>query len=212
MRKIVAMIMAVLMLGLGACAADETMPRMAMAGQQTANAAVVLHDEEIPLAEPINFNAKNNQVLSIPTHVGGGIQLMIDDTLYDVCYSYGELALEKEGRVYELWDAGLIGIVEAATGETMDEIYAYSVKMDGKEYTVDGWTRRTVFDILTAVYGSSPVDGFDRQEERVCFSNKLGADFELYLENDIIYSPYLDACFDISAYHEDFSGILNKLK
>jgi len=214
MRKIVAVIMAALMLILTACAVDEAMPGVVMAGvdQQAANAAVVLRDEKIPLAEAIDFDEKNNQVASIPTHVGGGIQLMIDDALYDICYSYGELALEKEGRVYELWDTGLIGIVEAATGKTMDEIYAYSVTMDGKEYSVDGWTRRTVFDILTAVYGSSPVDEFDRQGEYVRFTNKLGADFELYLEDDIIYSPYLDACFDISAYHKDFNGILGALK
>jgi hypothetical protein len=131
--------------------------------------------------------------------------------LYDICYGYGELALEKEGRVYELWDTGLIGIVEAATGETLNELCAYTVTMGGEEYTVDGWKRRTIFDILAAVYGSSPVDDFDRQGECVRFTNKLGADFDLYLDDDIIYSPYLDACFDISSYHKDFSGILNSL-
>ncbi len=213
MRKIVAVIMGAAMLVLGACAADEAMPGMALAEDQTiANAVVVMGDEIIPLAEPINFDEKNNQVASIPTHVGGSMQLKIDNALYDICYSYGNLALEKDGLVYELWDASLAGIVEKATGRTLEELCAYSVKMDGKEYTVDGWTRKTIFDILSAVYDSSPIDGFNKQGENVRFSNMLGADFELYLGDDIVYSPYLEACFDISAYHDDFSGILNSLK
>ncbi len=213
MRNIVAVIMAALLLALGACAADEAMPGMALAGttQQSANAAVVMCEEEIPLAESITFDESNNESASIPTHVGGGIQLKVDGVLYDICYSYGELALEKEGHVYELWDAGLIGIVETATASTFGELCAYCVTKDGKEYIVDGWTRRTIFDILTAVYGSAPLGGFKSLGECVRFTNILGADFDLYLDDDIIYSPYLDASFDISAYHKDFASILTSL-
>ena len=209
MRKIIAVIMGAVVLALSACAADEAMPGMALAEDQaSANAVVVMGDEAVPLAESINFDEKSNQVASIPTHVGGGMQLKIDGDLYDICYSYGELVLEKDGLVYELWDAGLTGIVETAAGKTLKELCAYSVKMDGKEFTVDGWTRKTIFDILSAVYNSPPIDGFNKQGECARFSNELGADFELYLEDDIIYSPYLDACFDISAYHDDFISFL----
>jgi hypothetical protein len=73
---------------------------------------------------------------------------------------------------------------------------------------VNGWTRKTVFDILSYVYESTPVNGFDREGAFVRFTNKLGADFDLYTEDDIIYSPYLDACFDVSAYHSDFTDML----
>lgn len=215
MRKIIAVFMAALMLGLGACAANEAMPGMALAGATplpVSNAVVVIGDEEIPLAKAIHFDEKNNEVASIPTHIGGGIQLKINDSLYDVCYSYGELALEKDDRVYELWDTGLIGVVETATGKTLDDLCVYSVMMDGKAHNIDGWTRRTVFDILSSVYNSPPVDGCEKQGDCVRFTNRLGADFDLYLEDDIIYSPHLDGCFDISAYHDDFSDILSSLK
>lgn len=215
MRKIIVVFVTVVMLALGACAANKVMPGMALAGatqQPTSNAAVVIGNEEMPLAEAIHFDEKNNEVASIPTHIGGGIQLKINDRLYDVCYGYGELALEKDGRVYELWDTGLIGVVETATGKTLEELCVYSVMMDGKAHNIDGWTRRTVFDILSSVYNSPPVDGCEKQGDCVRFTNRLGADFDLYLDHDIIYSPYLGACFDISAYHDDFSGILSSLK
>jgi hypothetical protein len=212
MRKTIWVILVAVILCLGACAADQTMPGMALAAEQSANAAVVINDEEIPLAEPISFDEEINQVASIPTHVGGGIQLKINGVLYDVCYGFGELALEKGSQVYELWDTGLIGVVETATGKTLDELCAYSVTMDGKEYTVDGWTRKTIFDILTSVYSSKEAEGADKTGECVVFRNKMGADFDLYLDDDIIYSPYLDACFDISAYHGDFDDMLSSLK
>jgi hypothetical protein len=210
----IAAMVAIALLALGACEASELMPIKAMAAAAPqSNAVVVIKDEnrEIPVSVAVSFDETNNETAGIPSHVGGNIQLKMDGSLYDVCYCSGDFELEKDGRTYDLWDNSIKDIVEAATGQTMDELCDYTLAMDGDEFNVNGWTRKTVFDILSYVYESTPVNGFDREGDFVRFTNNLGANFDLYTEVDIIYSPYLDACFDVSAYHSDFTDILASL-
>ncbi len=176
------------------------------------NATVIIVDEqkETDIPEHIMFEAENNAVSSIPTYIGGNIRLRIDGDIYDVCYSYNELALEKDGHVYALWKNDLDMIVETASGYNLDDLYAYTVTAGERRFASEKQAYKAVFEILSQILGSRQVE-FDKQGKYVSFTNKLGADFDYYPESDIVYSHYLNACYDAADYHDDFAEIMKSI-
>ena len=211
MKKVILILLTLWVLGMAACTNGNLMPKTqpeATAGQIDKAYMVVVKDEqkEIEVTEPVVFDTENNALLSLPTHIGGNIEFVVDGMAYVVCYGHGgELVLEKDGRVYAL--DGLTNIIETATGLSLDELCTYTVVKNGQASAVEGWSRREIFDMLAVVFDSAPLEASDTTGEYVRFSNKLGADFDLYAEQGIIYSRYLDMYFDATAYQDEISDI-----
>lgn len=209
MKKVILILLTLWVLGMAACANGNLMPKTqpeATVGQIDKAYMVVVKDEqkEIEVTEPVVFDTENNALLSLPTHIGGNIELVVGGVAYTVCYGHGgELVLEKDGRVYAL--DGLTKIVETATGLSLDELCIYTAVYGGQASAVEGWSRREIFDMLAVVFDSAPLAASDATGEYVRFSNKLGADFDMYADQGIIYSRYLDANFDATAYLDELS-------
>lgn len=205
LKKALLMLLAFGLLGMAACADSNLQPQPEDASSHKANKSfVVIKDEqkEIEVTEPVVFDAENNALLSLPTHIGGNIELVVDGVPYVVCYGHsGDLVLEKDGRVYGL--DGLKNIVETATGLSLDALCAYTVAKDEKAAELRRISRKEVFDMLAEVLDGAPISKVDISGEKLRFTNKLGANFDLYTEQSVIYSHYLGLYFDASAYQEN---------
>ncbi len=175
---------------------------------------IIIKDEqkEIAVPEHIIFDVENSAVASIPTHIGGNIQLKINDKIYEVCLYSNELLLEKNGKVFKLWENNLENIVENATNISLSELKSYTVIKDNSTFSIDESQSEKIISVLDILFDTMPIKNeFDNGGEHLYFSNKLGADFDLYLKDDVIYSYFLDKYIDISVYSEEFHDISSSL-